>query len=62
MNINFDGDVRTDSDEEEEEISDIGTVNPCWQDAPRQLWKYLYAQASQAHVMRSKCSVSKLVN
>ena len=39
MNIDFDGDLRTDSDEEEEEdeISDIGTVNPCWQDAPRQL-------------------------
>ena len=30
MNINYDGDVRTDSDDEEEEISDIGTVNPCW--------------------------------
>ena len=30
MNINFDGDVRTDSDDEEEGISDIGTVNPCW--------------------------------
>ena len=30
MNINFDGDLRTDSDEEEEEISDIGTGNPCW--------------------------------
>ena len=30
MNIDFDGDLRTDSDEEEEEISDIGTVNPCW--------------------------------
>ena len=26
MNINFDGDLRTDSDEEEEEISDVGTV------------------------------------
>ena len=41
MNINFDGDLRTDSDEEEEEeeekISDIGTVNPCWQNAPWQL-------------------------
>ena len=39
MNIDFDGDLRTDSDEEEEEdeISDIGTVNPRWQDAPRQL-------------------------
>ena len=34
MNINFDGDLRTDSEEEEEEISDIGTVNPCWQNAP----------------------------
>ena len=32
MNIDFGGDLRTDSDEEEEEdeISDIGTVNPCW--------------------------------
>ena len=30
MNIDFDGDLRTDSDEEEEEISNIGTVNPCW--------------------------------
>ena len=30
MNIDFDGDLRTNSDEEEEEISDIGTVNPCW--------------------------------
>ena len=39
MNIDFDGDLRTDSDDEEEEdeISDIGTVNPCWQDAPWQL-------------------------
>ena len=36
MNINFDGDLRTDS-EEEEEISDVGTVNPCWQNAPQQL-------------------------
>ena len=26
MNINFDGDLRTDSEEEEEEISDVGTV------------------------------------
>ena len=37
MNINFDGDLRTDSEEEEEEeeeISDVGTVNPCWQSAP----------------------------
>ena len=30
MNVDFDGDVRTDSDEEEVEISNIGTVNPCW--------------------------------
>ena len=30
MNIDFDGDLRTDSDEEEEEISNIGTVDPCW--------------------------------
>ena len=30
MNIDFDGDLRTDSDEEEAEISNIGTVNPCW--------------------------------
>ena len=37
MNINFDGDLRTDSDEEEEEISDLDTVNPCWQNAPQQL-------------------------
>ena len=37
MTINFDGDLRTDSDGEEEEISDVGTVNPCWQNAPRQL-------------------------
>ena len=35
MNINFDGDLRTDSDEEE--ISDLGTVNPCWENAPQQL-------------------------
>ena len=37
MNINFDGDLRTDSEEEEEEeeeISDVGTVNPCWQNVP----------------------------
>ena len=54
MNINFDGDLRTDSEEEEEEeeISDVGTVNPCWQNAPQQLCKYLYAQVSRAHVMR----------
>ena len=26
MNINFDGDLRSDSEEEEEEISDVGTV------------------------------------
>ena len=52
MNINFDGDLRTDSDEEEEEISDVGTVNPCWQNAPQQLCKYINAQASRAHVMR----------
>ena len=30
MNIDFDGDLRTDSDEEEEDISNVGTVNPCW--------------------------------
>ena len=54
MNINFDGDLRTDSEEEEEEeeISDVGTVNPCWQNASQQLCIYLYAQASRAHVMR----------
>ena len=54
MNINFDGNLRTDPDEEEEEdeISDVDTVNPCWQNAPQQLCKYLYAQASRAHVMR----------
>ena len=55
MNINFDGDLRTDSEEEEEEeeeISDVGTVNPCWQNAPQQLCKYLYARASRAHFMR----------
>ena len=34
MNINFDGDLRTDLEEEEEEISDVGTVNLCWQNAP----------------------------
>ena len=34
MNINFDGDLRTDSEEEEEKISDVGTVKPCWQNAP----------------------------
>ena len=34
MNINFDGDLRTDSEEEEEEISDVGTAKPCWQNAP----------------------------
>ena len=56
MNINFDSDLRTDSgeEEEEEEISDVGTVNPCWQDVPQQLCKYLYAQASRAHVRRKK--------
>ena len=38
------GDLRTDSeDEEEEERSDLSTVNPSWQDAPQQLCKYLYA-------------------
>ena len=54
MNINFGDDLGTDSEEEEEEISDVGTVNPCWQDAPQQLCKYLYAQASRAHVRRKK--------
>ena len=43
MNINFEDDLGTDSEEEEEEISDVGTVNPSWQDAPQQLCKYLYA-------------------
>ena len=56
MNINFEDDLGTDSEEEEEEISDVGTVNPSWQDAPQQLCKYLYAQASQAHVKRKKAS------
>ena len=55
MNINFNGDLRTDSEEEEEEeeeeISNVGTVNPCWRNAPQQLCKYLYAQASRAYVM-----------
>ena len=55
MNINFEDDLGTDS-EEEEEISDVGTVNPSWQDAPQQLCRYLYAQASQAHVRRKKAS------
>ena len=54
MNINFGDDLGTDSEEEEEEISDVGTVNPCWQDVPQQLFKYLYAQASRAHVRRKK--------
>ena len=54
MNINFGDDLGTDSEEEEEEISDVGTVNPCWQDVPQQLCKYLYAQASRAHVRRKK--------
>ena len=38
MNINFEDDLGTDSEEkeeEEEEISDVGTVNPSWQDAPQ---------------------------
>ena len=58
MNINFEDDLGTDAEEEEEEeeISDVGTVNPSWQDAPQQLYKYLYAQASQAHVRRKKAS------
>ena len=44
MNNNFEGDLRTDSeDEEEEERSDLSIVNPSWQDAPQQLCKYLYA-------------------
>ena len=55
MNINFEDDLGTGSEEEEEEeISDVGTVNPCWQDVPQQLCKYLYAQASRAHVRRKK--------
>ena len=58
MNINFEDDLGTDTEEEEEEeeeeISDVGTVNPCWQDVPQQLCKYLYAQASRAHVRRKK--------
>ena len=62
MNINFEDDLGTDQEEEEEEdedeedISDVGTVNPSWQDAPQKLCKYLYAQASQAHVRRKKAS------
>ena len=64
MNISFEDDLGTDAEEgeeeeeeeEEEEISDVGTVNPSWQDAPQQLCKYLYAQASQAHVRRKKAS------
>ena len=59
MNINLEDDLGTDSEEEEEEeeeISDLSTVNPSWQDAPQQLCKYLYAQASQAHVRRKKAS------
>ena len=64
MNICFEDDLGTDAEEgeeeeeeeEEEEISDVGTVNPSWQDAPQQLCKYLYAQASQAHVRRKKAS------
>ena len=44
MNNNFEGDLRTDSeDDEEEEISDLSTVNPSWQDASQQLCRYLYA-------------------
>ena len=55
MNINFEDDLGADAgEEEEEEISDVGTVNPSWQDAPQQLCKYLYAQASRAHVRRKK--------
>ena len=54
MNNNFEGDLRTDSeDEEEEEISDLSTVNPSWQDAPQQLCKYLYAQASKRLIHKS---------
>ena len=61
MNINFEDDLGTDAEEEEEEeeeeeISDVGTVNPSWQDSPQQLCKYLYTQASQAHVKRKKAS------
>ena len=63
MNICFEDDLGTDAEEgeeeeeeEEEEISDVGTVNPSWHDAPQQLCKYLYAQASQAHVRRKKAS------
>ena len=44
MNNNFEGDLRTDSgNEEEEEISDLSTVNPSWLDAPQQLCIYLSA-------------------
>ena len=57
MNINFEDDLGADAgEEEEEEISDVGTVNPSWQDAPQQLYKYLYVLASHAHVRRKKAS------
>ena len=61
MNINFEDDLGTDAEEEEEEqeeeISDVGTVNPSWQDSPQQLCKYLYTQASPAHVNRKKQAI-----
>ena len=35
ININFEDDLGTDAEEEEKEISDVGTVNPSWQDKPQ---------------------------